>query len=88
MNIYLYPQNLKTVAKLWSWGLRDAGIILIFLLISVFAVVNGIIFPAVITFCYIILTIRPDDISIMDYLKYAVRYFFTVQQLYKWRCKE
>lgn len=88
MNVYLYPQNLKTIAKLWFWSLRDAGIILISLLISVFAIVNGIIFPSVLTLCYIVLTLRPDDVSILDYLKWAVKYFLTVQQIYKWRCKE
>ena len=33
---YLYPQNLKSQAKLWLWNLRDLAIIGTALLVSVF----------------------------------------------------
>ena len=34
---------------------------------------------------YGFLTIRLDDATIMDFLKYAVRYFISTQQEYEWR---
>ena len=35
---YLYPQNLKSQAKLWLWNLRDIAIIGTALLVSVLAI--------------------------------------------------
>ena len=35
--IYIYPHNLKSQAKLWFWNLRDVAIIGAALLISVLA---------------------------------------------------
>ena len=32
-----------------------------------------------------VLTIRADDTTILDYIKYAVRYFIAQQQEYQWR---
>lgn len=87
MTTYLYPQNLKATVKMWLWSLRDFAIIFISLLFSVVALVNGILFPAVFTVCYGIVTIRPDDMAIIDYLRNAVMYFFTVQQMFYWRAR-
>ena len=85
MKTYLYPQNLKATANLWLWSLRDFALIFISLLISVFALVHGILLPAVVTVCYGLMTIRPDDMAIIDYLRNAVKFFFTVQQLFYWK---
>ena len=86
MTQYLYPQNLKATANLWLWGLRDFCIIGIAALLSVVIMVYlGIFIPAAITLVYGFLTIRMDDTTVMDYLKYAVKYFITPQQYYEWR---
>lgn len=85
MTNYLYPQNLKATVKMWLWSLRDFAIVFISILLSVVALVNGILLPAVFTVCYGIVTIRSDDTAIIDYLRNAVRYFFTVQQIFYWR---
>ena len=86
MTQYLYPQNLKATANLWLWGLRDFCIIGIAALLSVVIMVYlGIFIPAAITLVYGFLTIRMDDTTVMDYLKYAVKYFITTQQYYEWR---
>ena len=83
---YLYPQNLKAAANLWMWGLRDFAILGIAALISIVALVNlGWAIPAAITLCYGFLTIRMDDTTIMDFIKYAVRYFLSTQQYFEWR---
>jgi hypothetical protein len=82
----MYPDNLKAKATLWLWELRDIGIIGVGLLISVFALAQlGIIVPIVITAVYAFLAIRFEDISIMDFIRYACVFFIFKQQMYEWR---
>ena len=86
MTQYLYPQNLKATANLWLWGLRDFCIIGIAALLSVVLLVHLKIFiPAATTLVYGFLTIRMDDTTVMDYMKYAVKFLITTQQYYEWR---
>ena len=86
MTQYLYPQNLKATANLWLWGLRDFCIIGIAALLSVVLLVHLKIFiPAAATLVYGFLTIRRDDTTVMDYMKYAVKFLITTQQYYEWR---
>ena len=55
-------------------------------LLSIAALVQlGFILPAAATLCYGFLTIRMDDATILDFLKYAVRYFISTQQYFEWR---
>lgn len=83
--MYIYPDNLKSKATLWLWQLRDIGIIGVGLLISVFALTQlWLLPPIVITALYAFLTIRFDDISILDFIKYACAFFITKQQIYEW----
>lgn len=89
MTIYLYPQNLKATANLWLWSLRDFAIVAIAALLSVLiASVSGFLIPLAITLGYGFLTIRADETTVMDYIKYAVRYFISTQQYYEWRQAE
>lgn len=86
MKQYLYPQNLKAKANLWFWGLRDFSILGIAALLSVVILVQLRFFlPAATTLVYAFLTIRKDDTTVLDYMKYAVRYLITTQQYYEWR---
>ena len=86
MTQYLYPQNLKATANLWLWGLRDFCIIGIAALLSVVLLVYLKIFIlAAITLVYGFLTIRMDDTTVMDYIRYAVKYLITTQQYFEWR---
>jgi len=74
--MYIYPDNLKSKAVLWLWQLRDIGIIGIGCLVSVFALVQlGILLPIVATALYAFLTIRFEDTSILDFIKYACAFF-------------
>ena len=83
--MYIYPDNLKSKATLWLWALRDLAIIGIGSLISVFALSQlGFFVPIVLTAAYAFLSIRMDDTSILDFLRYAVRYFLLQQQSYSW----
>ena len=86
MTQYLYPQNLKATANLWLWSLKDFAILSIAALLSVLIVsVSGFILPLALTLGYSFLTIRADDTTVLDYIKYAVRYFISTQQHFEWR---
>ena len=86
MTQYLYPQNLKATANLWLWSLKDFAILSIAALLSVLiASVSKFILPLALTLGYVFLTIRADDTTVLDYIKYAVRYFISTQQHFEWR---
>lgn len=86
MTQYLYPQNLKATANLWLWSLKDFAILSIAALLSVLiASVSRYILPLALTLGYGFLTIRTDDTTVLDYIKYAVRYFISTQQHFEWR---
>ena len=87
--MYIYPDNLKAKATLWLWQLRDIGIIGICALASILSLTQAGFFPPlVLTGVYAFLTIRFEDASILDFIRYACAYFFTRQQLYEWRFTE
>lgn len=86
MKVYIYPQNLKASASIWFWNLRDFVILAIAALISVVMLVElRWMLPAALTLCFAFLTIRYDDTAVIDFIKYAARFFITVQQHYEWR---
>ena len=83
---YLYPKNLKATANLWLWSMKDFLILIIAALISASLLVKGgVLIPAALTLTFGVLTIRMDEMTVVDFIRYAVRYFFTVQQRYDWR---
>ena len=82
---YLYPKNLKATADLWLWGVRDFCILSIAALLSIVALVQFRVFIlAKATLCYGFLTIRMDDTTVLDFMRYAVRYFISTQQYFEW----
>lgn len=84
--MYIYPENLKAAPTLFLWRLKDLAVIGIGALISVLALSQiGLTIPIVITLAYAFLAIRFEDTSILDFLKYAVRYFFVEQQEFRWK---
>ncbi len=83
---YLYPQNMRTQAKLWFWGLKELIILGVALTISVVSWAKlGFVVPAAITLVYGFLTMRIDESSILDYLKRATKYFISTQQYFVWK---
>ena len=77
---------MRSKANIWLWGMKDFIILCIAVLISVALLVKfGWLIPAAITLCYAFLTIRKDELTILDFIKYAFRYFITAQQYYEWR---
>ena len=85
MTQYLDPQNLKATANRWLWSLRDFAILCIAVLLSALALVQlGMFIPAAVTLCFGFLTIRMDDTTVLDYMRYAVRYLISTQQYFEW----
>ncbi|ACL77059.1 hypothetical protein [Ruminiclostridium cellulolyticum] len=83
--MYIYPDNLKSKPILWLWQLRDISIIGIGCLISVFMLSQlRMLLPATVTALYGFLSIRFEDTSILDFIKYACAFFLTKQQFYEW----
>lgn len=81
----IYPNHLKSKAMLWLWELRDLAIIGVGALLSVFAMAQlNFLPPVVVTAVYAFLSIRMEDTSILDFLRYAARYFILGQQTYAW----
>ena len=83
---FIYPQNMKAKANMWLWDLKDFAIIGIGALVSaVFLIYLHKVLLLGIVAVYAFMTIRLDDTTIMDYIRYAVRYFITTQQYFEWR---
>ena len=86
---YIYPQNMRTQAKLWFWNLKDVIILVIALTISVVSWAKlGFILPAALTLGYAFLSIRMDEYSGLDFIRRAWRYFVSTQQYFEWKERE
>ena len=86
---YIYPQNMRTQAKLWFWNLKDVIILAIALTISVVSWAKlGFILPAALTLGYAFLSIRMDEYSVLDFIRRAWRYFVSTQQYFEWNERE
>ena len=85
MTTYLYPQNLYATANMWLWSLRDFAIMSIAMLLSVLILANTrIVIPLAVTLCFGFLTIRLEETTVMDFIRYAVKYFISTQQEFYW----
>ncbi len=83
---YIYPDNLKAKPTMWFWSLKNFVILAVGGLLSFVALLYlHLILPAVAVLVYGFLTISLDEATILDFLKYAVRYFLTTQQEFEWR---
>lgn len=85
MTTYLYPQNLKATANMWLWSLRDFAIMSISMLLSVLILANTrMVIPLAVTLCFGFLTIRLEETTVMDFIRYSVKYFISTQQQFYW----
>lgn len=74
--MYIYPDNLAAKATLWLWELKDLAIIGIGFLIGIFSLVRtGALLPLALVVAYGFLSIRFDNTSILDFIRYAAAYF-------------
>ena len=86
---YIYPQNMRTQAKLWFWNLKDVIILAIALTVSVVSWAKlGFILPAALTLGSAFLSIRMDEYSVLDFIRRAWRYFVSTQQYFEWKERE
>ena len=84
--MYIYPDNLRSKAKLWLWELRDVMIIGIGALLSVLSLVQGWgMLLLILTVLYAFLSIRMEGASILDFLRCAICFLFIHQQYYEWK---
>ena len=86
---YIYPDDLKGSPMLFLWRLKDL------VKIGIGAIIAGVALaetcftiPLVITISYAFLAIRFDYTSILDFLRYAINYFFIEQQEYRWQMRK
>ena len=85
MKTYYYPKNLKAKANIWLWSLRDFAIACIAILLSVFIYSQTkVIVPLAITLAFGFLTIRLSDTTVLDYIRYAAKFFILTQQKFLW----
>ncbi len=83
--MYIYPDNLTAKARLWLWELRDVAIIGVAVLLSVFALAQNGSFALLIgAVLYAFLSIRAEDASVLDFLRFAARFLIWQQQSYEW----
>jgi hypothetical protein len=77
---------MKAKANMWLWSLKDFAIIGIGALLSaVFLIYLHKLLLVGIVAVYAFMTIRLDETTVMDYIRYAFRYFITTQQYFEWR---
>lgn len=82
----MYPDNLKGKPVLWLWYLQDIGIIGVGSILSVLLITRANFYlPMVVVAVYGFLSIRFDDTSILDFIKYACNFFVLQQQYYVWQ---
>ncbi|MCL2488897.1 MAG: hypothetical protein FWE80_09465 [Oscillospiraceae bacterium] len=85
--MYIYPSNLKARATLFLWRLKDVVIgILLIMLGAVMLSQTGSPVLLAAAAVYALLSIRFEENSVLDYMKYAFRFCVSKQQLYVWRC--
>lgn len=88
MKTYLYPHNLKAKANLWLWSLRDFAILCVGLLLSVLAMTQvRLLLPFALTVAFAFLSIRLEDLTVLDYIRFAGGFLLTTQQEFRWQCK-
>ena len=84
--MYIYPDNLRSKPTMWLWQLRDITVIGVLALVAVLIFSQtGKVCSFLPAACYAFLSIRFEDTSILDFIRYACAYFFMRQQFFEWR---
>jgi len=86
LNQYLYPQNLRAEAGMWLWSMRDFSVVAVCVLLAVLVLAaTRSPIPLAVAAVYGFLTIRFEEVCILDFISWATRYFITTQQEFRWR---
>lgn len=84
--MYIYPDNLKAAPTFWLWRLKDITIGgLLAVLGAITFVYADSFLVAAIAAVYLFLTIRFDDVCILDFIRKAFIFFIARPQFYRWR---
>jgi hypothetical protein len=76
---------MKASASLFLWTLRDAVIVVAAVISGVLLLTQtGSVVPLSAAAAFAFLSIRFDDNSVLDYIKYAYRFCMSKPQLYLW----
>ena len=85
--MYIYLSNLRARATLLLWRLKDvvAGILLIMLGTVMLSQTGS---PALlaVSAVYALLSVRFEDNSVLDYMRYAWRFCVSRRQFFIWGC--
>ena len=72
--------------QIFRGELKDLAIIGIGFLIGIFSLVRtGALLPLALVVAYGFLSIRFENVIVVDFIRYAAAYFFTRQQYFEWR---
>ena len=83
--MYIYPDNLKAAPTFWLWQLKDITIGgLLAVLGAITFVYAGSLMIAAVAGVYLFLTIRFDDVCILDFIRKALIFFVGKPQFYRW----
>ena len=86
---YIYPQNMRASATLWLWSLKDFVVVIIGALFSAIVLATTkLMIPAVLVGTYALLSIRADGTTMLDFIKYGIKFFISTQQYYEWGLKD
>ena len=84
--MFIYPDNLKAKATFALWEIKNIVIIGVCALFSVLVLTQtGTLAPLAITGVYGFLTIQYEGISILSFIKNAVSFFISRQQVFEWK---
>ena len=83
--MYIYPDNLKAAPTLWLWRLQDMAVggLLAVLGVALLVQFGSFLFTAIAAL-YLFLTIRFDDVCILDFIRKAGIYFLFQAQSFRW----
>lgn len=85
---YIYPQNLKAKACIAVWSYKHFLIGIALIAAGMIILFNTGFLPTLaLSIIYMFCTIEIDGTTILDFIKYAVRFFITGQQVFFWRNK-
>ena len=84
--MHYYPENLRSQATVWMWKIRDLCIAAVLMILGALAMAGtGISFFLVTGVAYALLTMQAEEVTVMDFIVYACRYYFAEQQEFEWR---
>ena len=87
--MHYYPENLKSRPTVWLWKIRDLCIASVLVILGALALVGtGSSLFLVMGVAYAVMTVQTDDVTVVDFIIYACRFFFAEQQEFEWRVTE